>query len=61
MSTDLKKQLLKAKKMKHEKKLIAVRLPSDVHDKLLELSEDTGESLSHVMIFALRKALDLKD
>jgi predicted DNA-binding protein len=60
MSTDLKKQLLKAKKIKHEKKLVAIRLPADVHDKLLQLSEETGESLSHVMIFALRKALELK-
>lgn len=57
MSTKLKKDLIKAKKNKPDTKLIAVRLPLDVVNKINSIAKETKQSVSQVIIFALRESL----
>ena len=57
MSNKLKKDLLKAKELKQETKLVAVRIPQDVYKKADRMAKDTKQSVSQVIIFALRESL----
>jgi predicted transcriptional regulator len=57
MSNKLKKDLLKAKELKQETKLVAVRIPQDVYKKVDRMAKDTNQSVSQVIIFALRESL----
>lgn len=57
MSTKLKKDLIKAKEQKQNSKLVAVRIPDDVYKPIAKLAKDTNQSVSQVIIFALRDAL----
>ncbi|MBC7456950.1 MAG: hypothetical protein H7235_01635 [Bdellovibrionaceae bacterium] len=55
MSNNLKKELLKAKQNKQTTQLVAIRLPKDLHDKILKLSKETGQSKSQVIVYALKE------
>lgn len=57
MKQNLKKEILKSKKDRPKKKLIALRLPDDLHDELQKLAADTDESLTGVVLFLIKKGM----
>lgn len=58
MSESLKSILKRHKKAKNAKKLIAIRMPGDLQEKLEELSKETGASLTDVIIQTLIRGLE---
>jgi hypothetical protein len=59
MSKDFKKELLKSKKAKVPKKLIALRLPEDLYLEVQKLSKETGLNVTEIITTALRSKLNL--
>ncbi len=61
MAKSFRDELKKQAQKKKQKKMIAVRLPVDLFDELESLAKDTEQSVSTVIILALRRALNLPE
>lgn len=57
MNQKLKRQILNSKKERLKKKLVALRIPEDLHADLQALASQTDESLTGVILFLIRKGL----
>jgi hypothetical protein len=57
MSKNFKSELQRVKQAKSKTKLVAVRLPADLYEKVERLKKQTGVSASKIIILAVQKAV----